>query len=50
MQCRHADENVSYYFKYLKHAAYSKKYLLVAVRYLNGKGFIITAYLETNIK
>ncbi len=44
------DEKVRYHFTYLKHISHSKKYLLVAVRYLNGEGFVVTAYLEKNIK
>ena len=35
------DENVSWYFKYNKKR---KEYLMVSVKYLNGTGYIITAY------
>lgn len=35
------DENVRYYQKYHKKLS---KYLLVSVKYLNGKGFVITAF------
>ena len=35
------DENVRYYQKYYKKLS---KYLLVSVKYLNGEGFIITAF------
>ena len=44
------DEDVRYYFKYLKHLQSSKKYIMVAVKYLNGEGFVITTYLEKNIR
>jgi hypothetical protein len=35
------DENVQWYFLYNK---IKKKYLKVSVKYLNGNGYIITAY------
>mgnify|MGYP001582111572 CR=1 FL=1 len=35
------DENVRYYQKYYKKLS---KYLLVSVKYLNGEGFVITAF------
>ena len=38
------DEKVHYCFRFYKG---SRKYLLVAVKYLNGKGYVITAYLTT---
>ncbi|HLD15049.1 MAG TPA: hypothetical protein VJB94_00515 [Candidatus Nanoarchaeia archaeon] len=41
------DKKVLYYYKYNKMQA---KYLLVAVKYLNGKGFIITAFNVRKIK
>ena len=44
------DENVRYYYKYLKHRISPKKYLLVIVKYLNGRGFIISAFFEKHIK
>ena len=40
----HFDENVKYYFSYAKEKASKAKHLLVIVKYLNGHGFIITAY------
>jgi len=40
-------ENVCYYYRYDKML---RKYLMVAVRYLNGEGYIITAYHMQNIK
>ena len=39
-------ETVDYYY-YLKER---KQYLLVAVKYLNGNGFITTAFITRNIK
>jgi hypothetical protein len=44
------DEKVRYYYSYLKHIPQTEKYLFIAVRYLNGDGFIITTYLRKNIK
>jgi len=44
------DENVKYYYKYLKNRKPTAKYLLLIVKYLNGEGFIITAYFVKNIK
>ncbi len=40
-------ENVQYYYKFNKK---KKRYLMVAVKYLNGEGFIITTYYMRNIK
>ncbi len=41
------DKNVNVYYKYNKDRI---KYLLVAVKYLNGKGFIITSFYTDKIK
>ena len=41
------DENMRNYYKYTKK---EKAYLLVAVKYLNGEGFVITSYYMRNIK
>jgi len=43
------DDKVHYYYKYYKNRALSTKYLLIIVKYLNGEGFIITAYFVRNI-
>ncbi len=43
------DENLRYYYKYVKEKE-PAKYLLVIVKYLNNHGFIITAYFVNNIK
>lgn len=44
------EDDVMYYYKYIKHKEGPYKYLLVSVRYLNGEGFVITAYFEKYIK
>ena len=40
-------ENVRYYYHHIKE---TRKYLFVAVRYLNGEGFIITSFLRRTIE
>ncbi len=40
-------QNVRYYYRFNKEKG---KYLFVAVRYLNGDGFIVTAYYMRNIQ
>ena len=40
-------ENVRYYYSYNKNI---KRYLFVAVKYLNGDGFIITSYYMGKIQ
>ena len=39
-----------YYYKYYKHRKSKDKYLMVIVNYLNGTGFVITAYYVSYIK
>ncbi|MEX2017062.1 MAG: PBECR2 nuclease fold domain-containing protein [Candidatus Pacearchaeota archaeon] len=41
------DDTKANYYRYLKDR---KKYLLVAVKYLNGEGFITTAFTTRKIK
>ena len=41
------DENKRDYYKYYKD---NSRYLRVIVRYINGKGFVITSYFVRNIK
>jgi len=41
------DVSVGWYYSYSKN---KNKYLLVSVRYLNGTGFVITAYFVRQIK
>ena len=43
------DEDVRYYYKYYK-TKNPPKYLLTIVKYLNGAGFIISAYFTSHIK
>ena len=40
------DEDVRYYFKYIKHRKGPHKNLMITVKYLNGAGFVITAYFK----
>jgi len=40
----------SYYFRYYKSLQSPNQYILVIVKYLNGTGFVITAYLTEKIK
>lgn len=42
----HDDDKVNYY----RHYKNRKQYLKVIVNYLNGEGFVITAYFARNIK
>ena len=44
------DENVRYFYKSYKHLDNPNKYIIVIVKYLNGEGYVISAYLETKIK
>jgi hypothetical protein len=46
---RALDTNVRYYYKYYKNRKSKAKYLRVIVKYLNGEGFIITAYFVIGI-
>jgi len=43
------DENIRYFYKEFKNRDPSEKYLLVSVKYLNGKGFIITSFFTNKI-
>lgn len=43
------DQDVRYYYRYYKQRASRAKYLRVIVKYLNGYGFIITAYFVEQI-
>ena len=44
------DKDVRYFYRYYKNRESAAKYLLIIVKYLNGNGFIITAYFVRNIK
>ncbi len=39
-----------YYYRNYKYLKHPNRFILVIVRYLNGEGFVITAYLEQRIK
>jgi len=43
-------ENVSNFYKYFKHKKQKSKFLNVVVKYLNGEGFVMSAYFIRNIK
>ena len=43
------DITVLYFYRDFKHASILERYLLVAVKYLNGKGFIITSFFTNRI-
>lgn len=43
------DEYVRYYYRYYKDRKSKAKYLRVIVKYLNGEGFIISAYFIEKI-
>ena len=40
----HEEGNLYDYYTYFKHRKNSSKYLKVVVKYLNGEGFVLTAY------
>ncbi|MBI2044932.1 DUF4258 domain-containing protein [Candidatus Pacearchaeota archaeon] len=44
------DFEKGYYYKNYKYLKYPNRFVLVVVKYLNGEGFIITAYLSKDIK
>ncbi len=43
------DEKVTYFYKEFKEKDILERYLLVAVKYLNGEGFIITSFYTNKI-
>ena len=43
------DENIVYYYKYYKNRPLPKRFLLVIVKYLNGKGIVVTSYFVDKI-
>lgn len=45
-----AKSNKAYYYKNYKYLKLPNRFILVIVKYKNGDGFIITAYLEERIK
>ncbi len=44
---KYSPEDVNYYYRFDKER---KKYLMTAVKYLNGDGFVITVYYLRNLK
>jgi len=44
------DPTVYYYYKFFKHKEPPNKFLCIAIKYLNSKGYIITAYFDKRIK
>ncbi|MEK6811781.1 MAG: PBECR2 nuclease fold domain-containing protein [Nanoarchaeota archaeon] len=44
------DEDIFYFYKSYKNLPPPNRFLLVIVKYLNGEGFIVSSYLEKNIK
>ncbi len=44
------NKNIKYYYRYYKYRKSKVKYLRVVVKYLNGKGFIVTAYFVEGLK
>lgn len=43
------EEDVNFYYRYYKTLKSPYKYILVIVKYLNGTGFVISAYFEKSI-
>jgi len=44
------DPTVYYFYKFYKYKRAPYKFLCIAVKYLNGTGYIITAYFDKKIK
>ena len=44
------EENVKFYYTYHKNIKSKAKYLRVIVKYLNGNGFIVTAYFVDKLR
>lgn len=45
----HDNEELFDYYKYHKHRKSHLKFLMVVVKYLNGKGFVLTSYFVPKI-
>lgn len=43
-------EKVTIFHKFFKHKKQKSRYLRVVVKYLNGEGFVMSAYFARNIK
>jgi len=50
LMSNHYDETVNRYYKYFKDRKPPRKYLFILVKYLNGKGYVITTYFNDQIK
>jgi len=44
------NESIKYFYKFYKHSKKPKRYLCVVINYLNGTGYVLTAYATKNIK
>ena len=44
------EENVYLYYKYYKRLKSPYNYILAIVKYLNGEGYVMSAYFEKNIR
>ncbi len=44
------DQSVKFYYRYYKNRKSVAKYLLTAVKHLNGNGFVITAFYTNKVK
>ncbi|MDP1695146.1 MAG: hypothetical protein Q8L34_06415 [Candidatus Woesearchaeota archaeon] len=44
LKITHFDQYLVYYYRYYKDHPSKAKYLRVIVKYLNGKGFVVTSY------
>ncbi len=45
-----AKGDLRFYYTYQKHRNHPEKYLRLIIKYLNGKGFIVTAQFVRNIR
>lgn len=43
-------EDVYHYYKYFKHRNSKSKHLKIIVKYLNGRGFVVTAYYVRTVR
>ena len=43
-------EGVNNFYKYFKHKKQKSKFLKIVVKYLNGNGFVMSAYFTRNTK
>ncbi len=49
IRIRNQGKNKHFYYQYLKYKKLPFRFLRVIVKYLNGKGFVITTYFVKNI-